>query len=325
VKVGKTLWRCFSLKEGKLLRKVKRLLGRARVPRWLHHYGPKKYEFYQHALALLVRELCKLSYRKVNALLDGLGVTVPSYSALAKMVKRIPLKLWNALFAATIQFKKTLVAAIDGTFFSRNNASFHYLKRTKQGLPLKKAVECVALVDTRRKKWLSFKIRLKRRHESKDFKLVVERSVVPFGIIVADKASDSELIHKHCSKKRIEPHIPPRRNVSKGMQRNKHLELFRTRTYHRRSMVEAAFGRLKRTQGGFVKNRSCRAIKAELSLRFVNDNLNLLKALNRLFQQSPLNVSFFILAAFPAKAKNKCLRETMAKKKIHSTIFFIRR
>ena len=286
MKVGKTLWRCFSLKEGKLLRKVKRLLGRARVPRWLHHYGPKKYEFYQHALALLVRELCKLSYRKVNALLDGLGVTVPSYSALAKMVKRIPLKLWNALFAATIQFKKTLVAAIDGTFFSRNNASFHYLKRTKQGLPLKKAVECVALVDTRRKKWLSFKIRLKRRHESKDFKLVVERSVVPFGIIVADKASDSELIHKHCSKKRIEPHIPPRRNVSKGMQRNKHLELFRTRTYHRRSMVEAAFGRLKRTQGGFVKNRSCRAIKAELSLRFVNDNLNLLKALTRLFQQS---------------------------------------
>jgi len=286
VKVGKTLWRCFSLKEGKLLRKVKRLLGRARVPRWLHHYGPKKYEFYQHALALLVRELCKLSYRKVNALLDGLGVTVPSYSALAKMVKRIPLKLWNALFAATIQFKKTLVAAIDGTFFSRNNASFHYLKRTKQGLPLKKAVECVALVDTRRKKWLSFKIRLKRRHESKDFKLVVERSVVPFGIIVADKASDSELIHKHCRKKHIEPHIPPRRNVSKGMQRKKHLESFRTRTYHRRSMVEAAFGRLKRTQGGFVKNRSCRAIKAELSLRFVNDNLNLLKALNRLFQQS---------------------------------------
>ncbi|HIH20198.1 TPA: hypothetical protein HA244_02930, partial [Candidatus Micrarchaeota archaeon] len=103
------------MKEVKLVRKVKLLLKRARMPRWLHHYGPKKYEFYQHCLALLVRELCKLSYRKAVALLEGLGVTTPSYSALAKMVKRIPLKLWNALFAATIRFQNTLVAAIDGT------------------------------------------------------------------------------------------------------------------------------------------------------------------------------------------------------------------
>ncbi|HIH19855.1 TPA: IS5/IS1182 family transposase, partial [Candidatus Micrarchaeota archaeon] len=65
---------------------------------------------------------------KVSALLDGLGVTVPSYSALAKMARRIPLKLWNALFAATVNFKTTLIAAIDGTYFSRHNASFHYLK-----------------------------------------------------------------------------------------------------------------------------------------------------------------------------------------------------
>jgi hypothetical protein len=256
------------------------------MPRWLHHYGPKKYEFYQHCLALLVRELCKLSYRKAAALLDGLGVTVPSYSALAKMVKRIPLKLWNSLFAATINFKTTLVAAIDGTYFSRNNASFHYLKRTKQNLPLKKSVECVALLDTRRKKWLSFKTRLVRRHESKDFEPVVEKSVVPPRKIVADKANDSEGIHKFSARKNIELHIPPRRNVRKGVQRKKHLKSFRTRTYHRRSMVEAAFGRLKRTQGGFVKNRSCKTIKGELSLRFVNDNLNLLKALLRLFQQS---------------------------------------
>ena len=35
-----------------------------------------------------------------------------------------------------------------------------------------------------------------------------------------------------------------------------------------------------------MKNRLCRTIKGELSLRFVNDNLNLLKALTRLFQQS---------------------------------------
>ncbi len=262
------------------------MLRQAGQPRWLHHYGPKKYEFYQHALALLVRELGKLSYRKTSALLDSLGFPTPTYSALAKMLTRIPPKIWNSLLAATVQFKKTLVAAIDGTYFSRHNASFHYLKRIKQDLPLKKAVECVALLDTRRKKWLSTKVRLVRRHEVVDFESVVNKSVVPFQKIVADKASDSETVHKFCSRKRIEPHIPPRRNVWHGVQRRKHLKLFRLRTYHRRSMVEAAFGRLKRTQGGFVKNRSCKGIRGELSLRFVNDNLNLLRALLQDFQQS---------------------------------------
>lgn len=202
------------------------------------------------------------------------------------MTQRIPRKIWDALLAATVCFKQTVVAAIDGTYFSRNNASFHYLKRTKQDLPLKKAVQCVALLDTRRKKWLAQKTRLVRRHESKDLDSVINASVVPFEKLVADKASDSEAVHKFCTAKSIEPHIPPRRNVRKGMQRKKHLALFRTRTYHRRSMIEAAFSRLKRGQGGFVKNRSCKGIRGELSLRFVNDNLNLLKAILRDFQQS---------------------------------------
>ena len=256
------------------------------MPRWLHQFGPKKYEFYQHFLALLVRETCKLSYRKASALLNLLGFPTPTYSALAKMTQRIPPKMWDSLLAATVSFKTTLVAAIDGTYFSRHNASFHYLKRTKQDLPLKKAVQCVALLDTRRKKWLAHKIRLVRRHESKDLEPVINASLAPFKILVADKASDSEGVHKFCTAKHVEPHIPPRRNVHKGMQRKKHLALFRTRTYHRRSMIEAAFSRLKRGQGGFVKNRSCKGIRGELSLRFVNDNLNLLEAILRDFQQS---------------------------------------
>lgn len=256
------------------------------MPRWLHKYGPKKYAFYQHFLALLFRELGKLSYRKTASLLNLLGFPTPSYSALAKMAQRIPPKIWNAMLAATVSFKETLVAAIDGTYFSRNNSSFHYLKRTKQDLPLKKAVQCVALLDTRRKKWLAHKTRLVRRHESKDLEPVINASLVPFKILVADKASDSERVHKFCERKGIEPHIPPRRNVRRGIQRKKHLTRFRTRTYHRRSMVEAGFSRLKRGQGGFVKNRSCKGIRGELSLRFVNDNLNLLKAILRDFQQS---------------------------------------
>jgi hypothetical protein len=38
-------------RENKLVDKVKRLIRKAGLPRWLHHYGPKKYEFLNHALA----------------------------------------------------------------------------------------------------------------------------------------------------------------------------------------------------------------------------------------------------------------------------------
>jgi transposase len=286
----------FSTKDVKKIRKIKRLLRQANVPRFLHHFGPKKYAFHEHLLALLVRESTKKSYRETVKFLNELGFKVPTYSALAKMVQRLPSKIWNALLAATVRFKRTRVAAIDGTFFSRNNASFHFLKRIKAGLPLKNAVESVALLDTRRKKWLSVKIRLVRRNESVDFETVIEKSLVPLKVIVADKASDSEAIHKFCTRKRIEPHIPPRRNVRKGMQRKKHLACFRKKTYHRRSIIEAAFSRLKRGQGGFVKNRSCKGIRAELMLRFVQDNLNALTALFQDFQQSPSYQASFNLA-----------------------------
>jgi len=92
-------------KKAKLINKVKRLLKRLGCPRWLHHFGPKKYEFWQHIAALLVKQECKLGYRRVSRLLDYLGFDVPTYSALAKMVKRIPLVLWQNILKLTASFK----------------------------------------------------------------------------------------------------------------------------------------------------------------------------------------------------------------------------
>ncbi len=270
---------CFPLKEVKLLKKVKRLLYKAKMPRYLHSMGPKTYEFADHLLALLIRESCKLAYRKTSILLSSLGVKCPTYSALAKMLPKIPPKLWNALLNATIGFKTTNVAALDGTYYSRSSPSFHYLARCKRKMPLKKAVQVVALIDTRRKKWLNLKTRLVRRHESNDFEQVVGKSCVIPKTLVADKASDWESVHKFCSAKGIAPHIPKRKNVFRGVQRNKHLQFFRTRTYHRRVIIESGFSRNKRAFGGFVKNHCCKTIKAEIFLRYICDNLALLKAL----------------------------------------------
>jgi transposase len=276
--------------EVKFSRKINRLLKRIGLPRFLHHFGPKLYEFADHVLALLIRESCKLSYRAVNRLLRGLGFNCPSYSALAKMFSRVPLRLWNALFAATIRFKRTVVAAFDGTFYARSNPSFHYLKRIKRKPPLKRAVQVNALFDTRRKKWLALSTRLKRVHETRDVVRVVKRSPTRIRILTFDKAGDCEethrLLERECG---VEPHIPVRRGVHRGFYRRKHAAFFRTRTYHRRELIESGFSRIKRTQGQAVKNRLARTIHREIVLKFLNDNLALLAKFfenPRLFQQS---------------------------------------
>ncbi|MEM3126858.1 MAG: hypothetical protein QW331_02210 [Candidatus Woesearchaeota archaeon] len=42
-------------KTERLIQKLKRLLRTAKQPRWLHHFGPKTYEFIEHLHALFIR------------------------------------------------------------------------------------------------------------------------------------------------------------------------------------------------------------------------------------------------------------------------------
>jgi len=193
------------------------------------------------------------------------------------MLKRVPLRLWNALLAATIRFKRTVVAAFDGTFYARSNPSFHYLKRMKRKPPLKRAVQVNALLDTRRKAWLAVKPRLKRVHETRDAIRVVKRSPTRIRVFTADKACDCEETHRSLEREcGVKPHVPVRKNVRRGLYRRKHAAFFRTRTYHRRELIESSFSRIKRTQGQAVKNRLASTIHREIVLKFTNDNLALL-------------------------------------------------
>ena len=61
-------------KENKFVNKVKCLLRRLKCPRWFHHFGPKKYEFYIHVVCLLIRHYCRLSYRRTVKLFNLFGL-----------------------------------------------------------------------------------------------------------------------------------------------------------------------------------------------------------------------------------------------------------
>ena len=64
-----------------------------------------------------------------------LDIKVPTYSALCKSKKRIPIKIWNSLLKRTANFESFSVA-VDSIGFSRKNPSFHFVKRINTKNPV---------------------------------------------------------------------------------------------------------------------------------------------------------------------------------------------
>jgi len=260
-------------KEEKLVNKLKRLLRRLRVPRYLHRFGPKTYEFYEHLQALIIRAFCKLSYSRVKQLLDLLGIRCPSKSALHYTMQRISSAFWQKMLELTSQGMHYLVA-LDSTGFSRENPSYHYLRRINGCIP-KIPVKLSCTFDTRKKKFCAAKIRVLPAHDIKDAEHLLQRTNA--SILVADKAYDANWLHQYCNENNIIAHIPIREyskskhnNYSARRKASKH---FRLRTYHRRELIESGNSALKRKYGSSVSSRSARMIRAELYSRLNCYNL----------------------------------------------------
>ena len=259
-------------KENKLVNKIKRLLRRLGHPRWLHHFGPKTYEFYEHLSALLIRFFCKLSYRRTNQLLDLLGIRCPSKSSLQRTAKKLSADFWQRILNATSGCPYLI--AIDSTGFSRTNPSYHYLRRIDGKMP-KVPVKLSVAFDTKRKKFCAAKVRVLPSHDIKDAKDLLLQSNPK--ILVADKAYDARWMHELCKQLGIKPQIPVR-NWGKPRFRNMGLRMesikkFNLRVYHRRELVESGFSALKRKFGASVSSKSVRTIRTEIYGRLVCHNL----------------------------------------------------
>jgi len=259
-------------KENKLVKKVKRLLKRLGTPRWLHRFGPKKYEFYQHLVALLVRFFCQLSYRRVKQLMDLLGLCCPSKSALQYTAKKLNQAFWSRVLRATSG--TPYLVAIDSTGFSRTKPSYHYLRRIDGKMP-NIPIKVSTAFDTRKKKFCAAKIRLLPSHDIKDVKFLIKQGKPH--IIVADKAYDANWVHEHCLKEGIIAHIPIREKGKPKHHslsaRRKAAKQFNRRVYHRREMAESGNSSIKRKFGFSVSSQKARTIRTEVYGRLTCHNI----------------------------------------------------
>ena len=274
-------------KKVKLVNKVKRLLKRLGCPRWLHHFGPKKYEFWQHIVALFVKQECKLGYRRVSRLLDYLGFNVPTYSALAKMVKRIPLVLWQNILKLTASFK-TYIVSVDGTGMSRPLPSPYYYRRIDKPYPVEIPLKLSMAVDTKRKKIVILRLRSKTAHDIKDAKYLVNRLPSKPEYLVADKGYDANWLHEYCQKRGIKTCIPMRDHGKPKHHnlsiRRKSVKFFHNKRYGRREISESVFSSFKRRFGPSLSSVKISAQRAEAYCRAIA--YNIIYCFSGLFQRS---------------------------------------
>ena len=262
-----------SKKEVKLLKKIELLLKQLNQREYLHRFGPKKYKFKQHAAALLLKEVCKMSFRRVSNLLFLLGLAVPTYSALCKMRKRIPRWIWEQMLRLTSGVKCKQVA-IDGTGFSRTNPSYHYIKRINRRKPVKSYAKLSALFDTKTKKFCAIRIRTKPRHDIRDAKYLLKRTEIQ-ATLYGDTAYDAEWLHQWCFERGVQTQIKPRKNVRRGFYRKKQMKNYSDEKYHQRSLIESGFGSLKRKYGSSVSGKSIVSIKPEIYCKAIAHNIGL--------------------------------------------------
>ncbi len=185
----------------------------------------------------------------------------------------MPSWMWDRALQITAGVKHQVIA-LDSTGFSRTHPSYHYLRRIDGKLPAV-PVKLSATFDTKKKKWCTAKVRVLPAHDIRDAQATLKG--VCTNIVVADKGYDANALHLLCKEHNIEAHIPLR-NYGKSRHRNwtarrKAALHFRTRTYHRRVLIEAGFSSIKRKFGASVSSKRAKTIRAELYGRLLAHNL----------------------------------------------------
>jgi hypothetical protein len=259
------------VEKNKLINKVKHLVNKARLPRYLHHFGPKTYELWQHIFGLFIKEFCRLSYRRTVKFMRDLGLKVATKSTLQRYAYKLRLPVWTKIFQPTIG-KPTKTCALDGTGLERTNASWHYIKRIDAKRP--RLGYKLSILTDMKNKILALRIRSKAAHDIKDVKYLLKRAKPP-KILLMDKGYDAEWLHQYCHEKGIRSIAPTRKGISRGHHRKKLKKCFPQKIYNKRSYVESTIHALKQKFGPTISSKNIHTARTQIYIRTILHNIYL--------------------------------------------------
>ena len=271
-------------KKKTLVNKVKHLLKKANMPRYLHHFGPKTYELYQHIFALFVRSYGQLSYRQTTFLLRSLGFVVATKSTLQRYAAKLRLPFWQTILKASLG-RVSNIGAIDGTGLERSRASPYYIRRidgykVKQGFHL-------SIFCSMNNKILSLRLRSKPSSDIRDVRYLWKRAAKQPKTVIMDKGYDAEWLHEFFHEQNVYSVIPVRKGARHGRFRKKLRDDFPQALYNRRNKIESVIFALKQKFGASVNSKLISPARAEMYCRAVLHNIFLF--VSEVLGQRPLD------------------------------------
>ena len=272
-----------------LINKVKLLLKKSRAPRYLHRFGPKTYELWQHIFALFVKNYCQLSYRSASYFLKQLGFAIAAKSTLQRYAAKLSLPFWKSVFDKTVKSSSSIVA-IDSTGLERSKASPYYSKRIDSDKKVRRYFKLSVMSSGN--KIISFRLRSRPSHETHDVKYLFSRAKKHPSTVLMDKGYDAEWIHEFFADNKVRSIAPVRKNWRRGFYRKRLASYFPQKLYNKRSRIESLFHSLKQRFGSSIRSKLARTARTEMYCRAILHNLSYW--LCRLLGQSRFNQKLYI-------------------------------
>jgi IS5 family transposase len=248
-----------------------------KIPRYFSKYSNRIYCNHQKLTIIILMQKFKTTYRGIVSLLRAssdmrllLGLNkVPVHTTLIRFSKKMQRFTYRLL-----GIRQADTVAVDATGFTLENKSYYYRtvwnmdkkQKTKHFLKLSIAA------DTDKQLILTYKIRIKRSHDSIDFQSLLQP--VDADYFLADKGYSSKANRKFILKKKALPVIPYKRNESLlRIQGRKKLQ-FNKKLYGQRAKVETIFSVIKRKYGSCIRARSYATQQVELIVKLVTYNVD---------------------------------------------------
>ena len=215
---------------------------------------------WKHAVLLYLREHMDAEYEeiidwaeemeRIRFLLNLRRGKFPAPSTLCKAFKRAPMSVWRELLRHSAELlDQSGHAAIDATYFDRQQASAHYLNRTGRSI---RTIQATFLVDTADGAILDLHCSTKWPSGMRIGPKVVLRNAGDLRSLVADKGYDSMSFREALRAAGVRPLIKHRVFAPYDHAHNARIDDER---YHQRSMTENVNSSLKRSHGSAVRAR----------------------------------------------------------------------
>ena len=260
-------------KDETLIKKVKCLCRKARLPMFLNKYGPKKHPLWMFYLAHLVYTRYARCWRKTARFMEEYYRVFLHWTQWRRAIAQWPQWVWAALAQASVGEESCELGAIDGTTMARSNPSQHYLRRIGSDGHTSRPIQEVVMIDVKKRKFLAWRIRATPRGEKCDVKYLLDKSpILPKGILM-DKGFDSNPLHESIRERGIWSVAPVRKWCKRGRYRRQLRDCFDYGLYWQRNLVECLFSAVKRLFGVHIRARTWRAQRAEINSRFIAYNI----------------------------------------------------